>query len=71
MVTGGQKRRMEQEKEDDVQNYKEKERFLGKEVVRITQSKNKNRTKMLTRKKRYQICSQLGMSTSRTEGRRW
>ena len=30
MVTTGQKRRMEQEKEKEVENYKAKERFVGK-----------------------------------------
>ena len=44
---------------------------MGKEVVRIIQSKNKKNMKTLTQKKRYQIGSQPGMSTSRTEGRRW
>ena len=31
MVTRGQKRRMEQEKENEEQDYKEKERFVGEE----------------------------------------
>ena len=43
---------------------------MGKEVVRIAQSKNKNWSWLLTQS-HYQTGSQLGMSTLRRAGKSW